>query len=104
MSIKNSNPFRVGSVVGAVIGFLGSFMQIEPNSLPLADVFLNALGYALFLGVVIGLGFSGAAGRTHSHAVPHTDETDYGKYSNKNPPTTKVLDGTTKHNKKINKD
>ncbi|MCC5453404.1 hypothetical protein LMJ53_16940 [Rheinheimera sp. UJ51] len=92
MSIKNSNPFRTGFLIGAAIGFLGCFLQIDAESTPFVEALLNALGFAVVLGLFIGFGFSGAAGRTHSHAAQHTDETDYGKYSKKHPPTTNVVD------------
>ena len=92
MSIKNSNPFRVGFIIGAVTGVLGYFLQLEPKSLPLVDAILNSLGYSLLLGVFIGFGFSAFVGRTKADAEPYTDKTDYSKYSKKHPPTTKPLD------------
>ncbi|MCH2089784.1 MAG: hypothetical protein MK175_21610 [Pseudoalteromonas sp.] len=91
MSIKNSNTFFVGFVVGAVLGFLGYFLQLEPGSKPIVDAVLDALVFALVLGVFIGIGFLGKAGKTRADAVPFSDETDYGRFTKKHPPTTKVL-------------
>ncbi|TMO49877.1 cbb3-type cytochrome c oxidase subunit I [Pseudoalteromonas ruthenica] len=80
ISIKNSNTFFVGFIVGAVLGFLGYFLQLEPGSKPIVDAFLNALVFALVLGVLIGIGFLGKARKTRADAVPLSDETDYCNY------------------------
>ena len=96
MSIKNSNPFRTGFLIGAAIGFLGYFLQIDPESTVFVEALFNALGFAVVLGVFIGIGFSGAAGRTHSHVAPHNDETAHGKHSKQSSQKTNVVDDKNK--------